>query len=177
MALTDKLTDIADAIRAKTGSSSTMTLDEMPTNIANIPTGVSNVYTTTYTLSEHNSGNVSLCTLPDSVYAHKDDDNFTVVIINTTPTSIQANDDYNIMACNNTNLPKQNGSYTVYGKGLRKSASSVTTGLVVYYPPNSPDNSLSLGGIGKFWMNGKVLTYKSSSYFLSAGTHQIVIFW
>lgn len=39
MALTDKLTDIADAIRAKTGESGTMTLTEMATAIGNITTG------------------------------------------------------------------------------------------------------------------------------------------
>ena len=39
MALTDKLTAIADAIRAKTGKNSTMTLEQMPTEIASITTG------------------------------------------------------------------------------------------------------------------------------------------
>ena len=39
MALTDKLTAIANAIRAKTGSTEPMTLDEMVTAIANITTG------------------------------------------------------------------------------------------------------------------------------------------
>ena len=40
MALTDKLTAIANAIRAKTGESGTMTLAQMPTKIAGIPTGI-----------------------------------------------------------------------------------------------------------------------------------------
>lgn len=39
MALTDKLSAIGDAIRAKTGKTATMTLDEMPTEIASIETG------------------------------------------------------------------------------------------------------------------------------------------
>jgi hypothetical protein len=39
MALTDKLTAIADAIRAKTGGTAALTLDQMPTEIANIQTG------------------------------------------------------------------------------------------------------------------------------------------
>ena len=38
MALTDKLTAIADAIRSKTGESGTMTPAQMPTKIASIPT-------------------------------------------------------------------------------------------------------------------------------------------
>lgn len=39
MALTDKLTAIADAIRDKTGKTNTMTLDQMPTEIENIGGG------------------------------------------------------------------------------------------------------------------------------------------
>ena len=39
MALTDKLTDIADAIRAKTGESAPLSLTDMPTAIANISGG------------------------------------------------------------------------------------------------------------------------------------------
>ena len=39
MALTDKLTAIADAIRGKTGTSDKLTLDAMPTAISNIETG------------------------------------------------------------------------------------------------------------------------------------------
>ena len=50
MALTDKLTAIANAIRAKTGSTEPMTLDEMVTAIANITTD--SVPSDTITLSD-----------------------------------------------------------------------------------------------------------------------------
>ena len=50
MALTDKLTAIADAIRSKTGSTEPMTLEEMATTIANITTG--SVPSDTITLSD-----------------------------------------------------------------------------------------------------------------------------
>lgn len=50
MALTDKLTAIADAIRSKTGSTEPMTLDEMATAILNITTG--SVPSDTITLSD-----------------------------------------------------------------------------------------------------------------------------
>ena len=43
MALTDKLTNIADAIRNKTGKTNTMTLDEMPLEIANITSDTSKI--------------------------------------------------------------------------------------------------------------------------------------
>jgi hypothetical protein len=39
MALTDKLTAIANAIREKTGGTELLTLDQMPTEIAGIETG------------------------------------------------------------------------------------------------------------------------------------------
>ena len=39
MALTDKLTAIADAIRAKNGGTDKLTLAQMPETIANIQTG------------------------------------------------------------------------------------------------------------------------------------------
>lgn len=39
MALTDKLSKIADAIRSKTGKADLLTLDQMPTEIASIETG------------------------------------------------------------------------------------------------------------------------------------------
>lgn len=39
MALTDKLTAIADAIRAKNGGTDKLTLAQMPEKIANIQTG------------------------------------------------------------------------------------------------------------------------------------------
>lgn len=65
MALTDKLTAIADAIRGKTGKSDSMTLDQMPTEIAGIVTGgggssqpITGTFTATganYTLT-HNCG-------------------------------------------------------------------------------------------------------------------------
>lgn len=41
--LTDIFSDIADAIRAKTGKSDTMTPAEMPTEIGNISTGSKNI--------------------------------------------------------------------------------------------------------------------------------------
>ena len=50
MALTDKLTAIANAIRSKTGKTESMTLDEMVTEILNITTG--SVPSDTITLSD-----------------------------------------------------------------------------------------------------------------------------
>lgn len=128
------------------------------------------------TLATHQSANVALCTLPDEVYAHKDDPSFTVSLVNLTPASLSNYDDYMVIACNNTNLPKNSNNFVFHGIGLRKSSSGATK-FDLWYPPNDTNNRTSLGGIGKFWLNGKVLTYKSNQYWLGAGTLQIVVSW
>lgn len=142
----------------------------------NVPVGASNVYTTTMTLGTHSSANVALCTLPDEAYAHRNDDTFAVTMVNTTPASLETYDDYYLLACNNPNNPKV-GNYTSYGVGLRKNSATAVGMNQVYYPPKSTDNAISLGGAGKFWLNGKVLTYRSAGYYLGAGTYMIVVFW
>lgn len=53
MALTNKLTNIADAIRTKTGSSATMTLDEMAAAIGNIEGGGAEPILESITISEN----------------------------------------------------------------------------------------------------------------------------
>lgn len=142
----------------------------------NVPVGATNAYTTTMTLATHQSTNVALCTLPDDVYAHRNDDSFTVAMVNMTPDLLTTYDDFYILAGNNPNNPKV-GNNTAYGVGMRKNSATAVGADRVFYPPKSTDNSTSLGGTGKFWLNGKVLTYKSSGYYLGAGTYMIVVFW
>ena len=142
----------------------------------NVPVGASNVFQTTMTLATHQSTNVALCTLPDEVYAHKDDSTFSVLMINTTPASLTTYDDYCVFACNNPNGPTQ-GTYPVYGMGLRKNSSTAVGADRIFYPPNSTNNNTSTGGTGKFWLNGKILNYKSSGYYMGAGTYTIFVTW
>ena len=204
MALIDKLTAIANAIRSKTGGSSSLTLTQMATEIANISTGstptgtininsngtydvsgkasavvavpLPNAYVTTSTIDTHKSTDVSLCTLPDTVIAHKDDTNFTISMVNTTPELLATYDDFNILAYNNAGSPKA-GSYPVYGCGNRKNGATAVGTNSIYYPPNSTNNTNSLGGLGKFYISNKVLYYKSYQYFLGAGTWNITVSW
>ena len=142
----------------------------------NVPVGASGVYRTTAAVATHSSGNVALCTLPDNVYAHKDDDSFGVIVINTTPSSLVTYDEYYLFACNNPNVPKVS-SFPVYGMGLRKNSDTAVSTNHMFYPPNSANNTTSLGGIGKLWLNNKVLTYKSREYYFGAGTYLILVFW
>lgn len=129
-----------------------------------------------FTLAAHQSTNVTIGTLSDEAYAHINDDNFSVSMINTTPSGLENYDDFFVLTQNNAELPKMN-AYTIYGVGARKTGASAVQYQFCYYPPNSTDNTTGIGGVGKIWHNGKTLYYKSASYFLGAGTYRVVITW
>lgn len=130
------------------------------------------------TLATHSSQDVILGTLSDEAYAHIDDNNFAVSMINMTPESVVNNDDYRLIVSNNPNQPAFQSTTVQYGVGNRKvSTAVVVQNIACYYPPNSTDSVTSDGGIGKIWHNGKTLHYKSNSYFLGAGTYRVVITW
>lgn len=157
------------------------TVTEDVTNYVNaqvnvtVPT-VENCYITTTTLATHKSTNVTLCELPSDVYAHRNDNSFSVSLVNLTPTNIGDYDEYMITANNNPNTPVNN-DYPVYGVGLRRISSTRVQPIVLYYPINSTDDTTSLGGLCKFWISGNNLMYKSASYYLGAGTLKIIITW
>lgn len=129
-----------------------------------------------FTLAAHQSSNVTIGTLSDEAYAHINDDNFCVSMINTTLASVVENDDYRIIACNSQNAPMQ-GDYPIYGCGNRKAGATSVQMLPCYYQPKDTDNLTGIGGVGKIWHDGKTLYYKSSGYFLAAGTYRVVITW
>lgn len=68
MALTDKLTAIANAIRTKAGTTGKLTLAEMPSAIANIPTGGE---TYVETLAGDGTNVLNVSSLPDGIYHGK----------------------------------------------------------------------------------------------------------
>lgn len=129
-----------------------------------------------FTLATHQSSNVTLGTLNAQALAHVNDTNFTVAMVNLTPSSVVVNDDFRLTAQNNSNAPAQ-GSYPVYGSGNRKATATTVQNLPCYYPPNSTDNATGLGGLGKIWHSGATLYYKSNGYFLGAGTYRVIITW
>lgn len=133
-------------------------------------------YVATVTVATHTSANVALCTLPDDVYAHKDDTNFAVALFCTDGASLANGDDFMVMASNNGTNAVASSNIPFYGVGYRRNGTAANK-MDVFYPPNSASNSTSNGGIGKFWMNGKVLTYKSNQYWLGAGTFRVVVSW
>lgn len=143
----------------------------------NVPSQSIDAYVANVTITTHTSTNVPLCTLPDEVYAHKDDTNFAVMLLCTDSASLVNGDDFMVMATNNGTLAvAPSTSIPFYGIGYRRSGTAANK-MDVFYPPNSANNSTSNGGIGKFWMDGKVLTYKSNQYWLGAGTFRVVVSW
>lgn len=142
----------------------------------NVPSQSIDAYVANVTITTHTSTNVPLCTLPDEVYAHKDDTNFAVMLLCTDPASLVNGDDFMVMATNNGTLAVASSNIPFYGIGYRRNGTAANK-LDVFYPPNAANNSTSNGGIGKFWMDGKVLTYKSNQYWLGAGTFRVVVSW
>lgn len=69
MALTDKLTAIAEAIRSKTGKTDSMTLDEMPTEIESIQTGGGGGITADQVATGKIEGNLSISANKINSYA------------------------------------------------------------------------------------------------------------
>lgn len=142
-----------------------------------VPSQSINAYVADVTVATHTASNVALCTLPDDVYAHKDDTNFAVMLLCTDPSSLSNGDDFMVMATNNGTLAvASSSSIPFYGVGYRRNGTAANK-MDVFYPPNAANNNTSYGGIGKFWMNGKVLTYKSNQYWLGAGTFRVVVTW
>lgn len=158
------------------------TITEDVTNYASaaitvdVPSQSVNAYVAEVTVATHTAANVALCTLPDAVYAHKDDTNFAVMLLCTDSASLVNGDDFMVMATNNGTLAVSSSNIPFYGIGYRRNGTAANK-MDVFYPPNAANNNTSNGGIGKFWMNGKVLTYKSNQYWLGAGTFRIVVTW
>lgn len=142
----------------------------------NVPSQSIDAYVANVTITTHTSTNVPLCTLPDEVYAHKDDTNFAVMLLCTDSASLVNGDDFMVMATNNGTLAAASSNIPFYGIGYRRNGTAANK-MDVFYPPNAANNNTSNGGIGKFWMNGKVLTYKSNQYWLGAGTFRVVVSW
>lgn len=141
-----------------------------------VPSQSINAYVADVTIATHTAANVPLCTLPDDVYAHKDDTNFAVMLLCTDSASLVNGDDFMVMATNNGTLAVASSNIPFYGIGYRRNGTAANK-MDVFYPPNAANNNTSNGGIGKFWMNGKVLTYKSNQYWLGAGTFRVVVTW
>ena len=172
MALTDKLTDIADAIRAKTGTSAALSLTQMAQAVQSITLGSANSRCFLKTLSADASG-TQVEMNPDgdaAIAAHKSDSSFTVGVI---ALGITSSASFRCAVVGNNSLHSATSS-TVYGVYLRSSSSGVS-GMYMTAPVNSsPDNSPGNVTVDS---NGVIRVFASSSYVLKAGSYICVCGW
>ena len=96
MALTDKLTAIADAIRTKTGSTEKLTLAQMPTEIAAIQAGSAypeKFYETDFVMDESVTANGAICTISTGLSDRMvtDDNELVMCVITCEPTATPPN--------------------------------------------------------------------------------------
>lgn len=93
MALTDRLTSIADAIRAKSGKTEKLSLAQMPVEIANIQTGVELNFTVVGGITRPNSAPDTLTwdgNIENRTSFRLEEDGMTLVLVsNATPTSTE----------------------------------------------------------------------------------------
>ena len=170
MALTDKLTDIADAIRAKTGTSAALSLTQMAQAVQSITLGSANSRCFLKTLAADASG-TQVEMNPDgdaAIAAHKSDSSFTVGVI---ALGITSSASFRCAVVGNNSL---HSAITVYGVYLRSSSSGVS-GMYMTAPVNSsPDNSPGNVTVDS---NGVVRVFASSAYPLKAGSYICVCGW
>lgn len=136
MALTDKLTAIANAIRAKTGKAESMTLAEMPTEIGSIETGITP------------AGSINIT--QNGTYDVTDKASAVVSVSGSAPTlitkSISANGTYNASSDS--------------ADGYSQVTVSVSTPTPSY---DTPTISVSTAGVVTATANGKSNTHQISS--------------
>lgn len=194
--LNSDLTSIANAIRAKTGGSSQLTLTEMAAEIGNIPTGITpagsvtltanGVYDVTakaqavvnvpfsskcfkVTLNENKTGEIILNPGGDSdIAAHYAENGFTAALIR-----LSGVNELCILCSIAGNVNLRNGS-TVCG-GLVRANSSAVSCAVIEKAVSAP--STRIGGTLTVNSSGVVSYYGSSTIPMAAGNYLVICGW
>ena len=191
MALTDKLTAIANAIRSKTGKTDALTLEQMPSEIKSIssggitPSGTKNITangefdvtqfasvlvnvaskteTVTVTVPADKTSAFAILSNNAFLNAHHSDPNLVCLMF---VESAQQTNNYILMNIV-TNTPI--GGF-LYGIGMRSGGETVT------YIVNKTNNldGVSYNGT-MYYENGKLMVYATSNRILGAGTYKIVM--
>ncbi len=128
MALTDKLTAIADAIRAKTGSAEKLTLDQMPTEIAAIQAGDGGaelVYETEFSVGEVPAAKTTIATITTGIKA---DDGMYMYVIECTNDTLEDDTKHFRLRTSTMHLkagyvsPNQSGGWCIASDGYQHGA-------------------------------------------------------
>ena len=175
MALTDKLTAIANAIRGKTGGAAELTLPQMAEEIeaklsgksvsfvVNVPTTVST--SGTYTIFEANDQNALLNEL---LAAHRSDSNFTIAITPLSAVPDQTNGFRRLWIASNSQL-FTDGGIACCSSVVTEKAAVLTITAAANKPTGSGSVSVSnVGAIG---------VYANSSGRIGAGDYLISCSW
>ena len=168
MALTDKLTAIGNAIRAKTGGSSQLTLAQMATEISNIPTGSTNCKCQKVTVATDKTDRIVLTSADSDIAAHRTDNNFYVGIVPLFPyssgLSIRGGINTNRNLIEDTNNP-------IYGFLMRITGSGSNSFAFI------TKSATTAGGEISTTANGEIFFYATTTYVLRAGDYLVVSGW
>lgn len=170
MALTDKLTAIADAIRAKTGGSSALTLTQMAAEIASIGTEPLNAKCMIVNVAADQSARQVTWNAQgdDDIAAHRNDSSFSVGII-----AMNAVSSSSTRAVFVTNS-RQHQTVDGYGVYLRSSSSGLAAASVSKQPSASQESTAGTVSVDS---SGVITTYASSTYPIRAGDYLVVCAW
>ena len=161
---------IADAIRAKNGTTNTYNIGEMATAITNIPTG-GNCYSVDITFPTRLKNGVIL-TLPSDVLAHKDDVNFLMTYQFQGDTLVNYRSYFASVGNKNVSYNSDHNKGTYCYSGIMG---------VCYYPINSTDNTFSIEGVYKvkFYIpaDGKLYISEDLGASLDVGTYKFTFTW
>lgn len=125
------------------------------------------------TLAEGN-GWVPLTALDADVLDHIDDPGLTVTF---NRLSEYAYRNYAVGGIFASNTPfSEQGSYPVYGVGLKQTKETTATIANVYYPPNKTDTGTGLGG-AMFRVTSGIYYLKPADGFVSAGDYRLTFTW
>lgn len=122
------------------------------------------------------SGGVLLTTLDEDVLAHINDENFTVLLTNTSPFEYVWYSG-NTYFCGNKKIGTYQ-TYTQYGLCHRHNSETVTAAGFIVLPANntSPDN-LTNNAMGLFYISGNKYYLRPGDGFISAGTYRLTFNW
>lgn len=198
MALTDKLSAIADAIRAKTGKAGKLTLPQMVTEISSIPAGITpsgsltilsngtydvtdkatavvsvplgstNCKCVQVTVAEEKTEKFFMTSADPDIAAHRSDENFYAGIIPLFPYSSGPS----IRGGINTNHNLiENAGNPVYGFLMRTNSSGSNSFAFI------TKGATAAGGEISTTASGEIFFYASSTYRLTAGNYLVFCGW
>ncbi len=170
------IVDVANEIRTLSGTNNEMSFNDMKETLRSIDvsSGVSNCKIYEITLAK-TSGWVKLLDLDDDVLAHINNPSLVVSLVNM---SGYAYEQYSIAMATASNTPYSmiNG-YPVYGAASMQTSETSASHVSLFYPPNSTDTKVSIGGYGKFRIDGSAFYYKPTDCFIRSGTYRLTFTW